>query len=263
MVIRRIREHVSQHHWFAVAVDLVIVVLGVFLGMQVTNWNQARLERERGGEYRQRLIDELDANQEDFRQRAAYYRRVHDRGYAALQDLRRPQSADPVAFLFNAYAATNFLPRTTQRTTYQEILSAGATGTLGNESLVQRVAIYYFTLDTTTATIATLPPYRDRVRSGMPYEVQRAIRADCPEINFENRKGRPNVVIDVSCRPKLDSALASSAARQVRSIPDIQFDLTRSLVDDDQKILQFQTMERNARKLRAILEVTVPHHRKT
>lgn len=258
MVVRRIRDHVSAHNWFAVAIDLGIVVVGVFLGTQANNWNEKRLDRERGREYRQRLIDDLDANQEDFRQRAAYYRQVHDRGYAALQDLRRPQSADPIAFLYNAYAATNILPRTTQRATYQEILSAGATGTLGNEPLVQRVAIYYFSLDTTTATIATLPPYRDRVRSGMPYEVQRAIRADCPEINLEDKKGRPNIVIDVACRPKLDSVLASSAARQVRSIPDIQFDLTRSLVDDDQKILQFQTMERNAGKLRAILEGTAP-----
>ena len=32
MVIRRIREHVATQNWFAVAIDLVIVVLGVFLG---------------------------------------------------------------------------------------------------------------------------------------------------------------------------------------------------------------------------------------
>lgn len=258
MVIRRVREHIVTHNWFAVAVDLAIVVVGVFLGMQATNWNEARLERDRGRQYRQRLIDDLEANQEDFRQRAAYYKQVHDRGYAALQDLRRPHSADPIAFLYNAYAATNILPRTTQRATYQEILSAGATGTLGNEALGQRVAVYYFSLNTTTATIATLPPYRDRIRSGMPYEVQRAIRADCPEINLEDAKGRPNIVIDVACRPRLDSAAATAAAVQVRSIPQIQFDLTRSLVDDDQKILQFETMESNAGKLRAILEATVP-----
>ena len=32
MVIRRIREHVGAHNWFAVGVDLAIVVAGVFLG---------------------------------------------------------------------------------------------------------------------------------------------------------------------------------------------------------------------------------------
>ena len=259
MVIRRIREHVATHNWFAVAVDIGIVVIGVFFGTQVSNWNDSRIGAERGQEYSQRLIDDLDDNQLDFRQRAAYYRDVHDLGYAALQDLRRAQSADPVGFLFTAYKATYILPRATQRATYQEILSAGALGTLGDESIRQQIANYYFGLDTTTATIATLPPYRDRLRSGMPYEVQRAIRADCPEINSEDAKGRPGVAVGVHCRPKLDSEWASLATLQVRSIPDIQRDLTRSLIDDDQKILQFQSMERSAGKLRAILEKAAEH----
>ena len=32
MVVRRIRDHVATHNWFAVAIDLAIVVVGVFLG---------------------------------------------------------------------------------------------------------------------------------------------------------------------------------------------------------------------------------------
>ena len=48
MVLRRFREHVIDHNWFAVAVDLAIVVVGVFLGTQVSNWNAARIDREKG-----------------------------------------------------------------------------------------------------------------------------------------------------------------------------------------------------------------------
>ena len=44
MVVRRIREHVATHNWFAVSVDLLIVVAGVFLGIQASNWNEARIE---------------------------------------------------------------------------------------------------------------------------------------------------------------------------------------------------------------------------
>ena len=51
MVIRRIRDHVADHNWFAVAVDVGIVVAGVFLGNQVSNWNQDRLDRARGDSY--------------------------------------------------------------------------------------------------------------------------------------------------------------------------------------------------------------------
>ena len=257
MVIRRIRHHVTAQNWFAVAIDLAIVFIGVFLGMQANNWNEKRLDRERGREYRLRLIHDLEANQEDFRQRGDYYRQVHDLGYAALQDLRRPRSADPTAFLLNAYKATSILPRSTQRSTYQEILSAGASGTLGDEMLRQQIANYYFGLETTNAVIAMVPPYRDRLRSGMPYEVQKAISSDCPEVDREGTNGRPGIGLGGDCRPKLDGLLALSAAGQVRSIPGIQLDLTRSLVDDDQKILQFQSVERSAGKLRAVLETVI------
>jgi hypothetical protein len=48
MVIRRIREHVTTHNWFAVGIDVVIVIVGVFLGTQANNWNEARSDREEG-----------------------------------------------------------------------------------------------------------------------------------------------------------------------------------------------------------------------
>ena len=37
MVIRRIREHVAAQNWFAVGIDVVIVVVGVVVGTQVNN----------------------------------------------------------------------------------------------------------------------------------------------------------------------------------------------------------------------------------
>ena len=44
---RRIAEHVKTHNWFAVAIDFVIVVIGVFVGVQVSNWNDGAAERRR------------------------------------------------------------------------------------------------------------------------------------------------------------------------------------------------------------------------
>jgi hypothetical protein len=42
MIPHRISEHVKAHDWFAVAIDLFVVILGVFVGMQVQDWNSAR-----------------------------------------------------------------------------------------------------------------------------------------------------------------------------------------------------------------------------
>ena len=257
MAVRRFRDHIAEKDWFAVGVDVLVVVLGVFLGLQANNWNENRLDRQRGEQYRQRLINDLDANEQDFRQRAAYYRQVHDLGYAALQDMRRSNSPDPVAFLNEAFKASYILPRSTRRATYQEIVSAGAMGSLGDESTRQKIMIYYSSLDMTDVLTATLPPYRDKLRSIMPYEVQRTILADCPELNRKDRQGRPDIFLNASCRPKLDPKKAASVAAEVRSAPGIQFELTRSLMDNQSKISQFRTMQQEAEELRAVLEAAV------
>ena len=44
MLLRRITEHVKAQNWTAVALDFVIVVVGVFIGIQVSNWNDARAD---------------------------------------------------------------------------------------------------------------------------------------------------------------------------------------------------------------------------
>ena len=130
-------------------------------------------------------------------------------------------------------------------------------GSLGDESTRQKIMIYYSGLDMTDVLTATLPAYRDRVRSIMPYEIQQAILVGCPEIDREDRQGRPDVFLNASCRPKLDAEAAASAASQIKSSSGIQLDLTRSIMDDDAKISQFQAMQRNAAELRAALEATV------
>ena len=42
MILRRVIEHVKAQNWTAVALDFVIVVMGVFIGIQVANWNEGR-----------------------------------------------------------------------------------------------------------------------------------------------------------------------------------------------------------------------------
>ena len=47
MILRRITEHVKAQNWTAVALDFFIVVVGVFIGIQVANWNDAQAESRR------------------------------------------------------------------------------------------------------------------------------------------------------------------------------------------------------------------------
>jgi hypothetical protein len=45
MILRRVIKHFRQQEWTAIFLDFLIVVVGVFVGLQVSNWNAARGER--------------------------------------------------------------------------------------------------------------------------------------------------------------------------------------------------------------------------
>lgn len=64
MILRRITQHVREQNWTAIAIDFVIVVTGVFLGIQLGNWNEARGASAKEAAFKERLIEDLAANRE-------------------------------------------------------------------------------------------------------------------------------------------------------------------------------------------------------
>jgi len=50
VLLRRITEHVRAQNWSAVILDFFIVVIGVFVGIQVDNWNQGRINQNKSYE---------------------------------------------------------------------------------------------------------------------------------------------------------------------------------------------------------------------
>lgn len=44
MILSRVIHHFRKQEWIAIAIDFFIVVIGVFIGIQVSNWNDARQE---------------------------------------------------------------------------------------------------------------------------------------------------------------------------------------------------------------------------
>ena len=61
MLLRRITQHVKEQNWTAIALDFVIVVVGVFIGIQVANWNDARSDRAEAQQLLVRLHEETSA----------------------------------------------------------------------------------------------------------------------------------------------------------------------------------------------------------
>ena len=254
MVIRRIREHAAHANWFAVGIDILIVVIGVFLGMQASNWNEARVVRQQGESYRARLIEDLRANESDLKQRRDYYLQVRRHALAALEVFEQPSRPVGEQFLVDAFQATQIVPRTLSRFTYDEMIAAGGMDHLGDASLRTKVKNYYAGMATAETTLRSTPPYREHLRRVMPYTTQQRARTQCREILATAPSGEQRNILPRSCRLELDPASVAAAVAEVRSSPGIEGDMTRYLIDLDLKLDLLSLLESRARTLRQTME---------
>ena len=70
MLLRRITEHLREQNWIAVGLDLLVVIVGIFLGLQVQELYEKRGDRDSEQAYLNRLhsevVQNLGFNEENF-----------------------------------------------------------------------------------------------------------------------------------------------------------------------------------------------------
>jgi len=59
MLLRSVTKHVNDQNWFAVFLDLLIVIIGVFIGIEVSNWNADRAGDKKAQVLIKRLYGDL------------------------------------------------------------------------------------------------------------------------------------------------------------------------------------------------------------
>jgi hypothetical protein len=258
IILRRLRGHIAHHDWFAVSIDFLIVVVGVFVGIQASNWNQARITRQQAREYRAMLLSDLNTNVANLVSRKRYYAWVRSEALATRTALHRPSSELGEQFLIDAYQASQVQPWVLKRSTYDQIVSTGAMATLGNAQLRSQIANYYVGAEIGGANIASLPPYREILRRIMPYEVQERLRAVCNERVVADQDGTAHVEIPTNCTLHLDPATVAKAITQIHDWPGLELDLNRWLVDLDQKSLSVDALAKTADQLETELRRADP-----
>lgn len=250
MILKRLRSEAARQNWFGVAADLVILIVGVFLGIQVNNWNQARLDRAEGREYRERIYSDLESNQRDLAFRIHYQGQVLAHARAASAALERPVSDNPGAFIIDAYEASNHIPQPIRRSTYDEAVASGKAEFLGDRMLRERIANYYVGMATMQRLFDNIPPYRDAIRSALPFAAQAQVMKDCPEVLETDDYGSVTPKLSDRCISTMDPLLAERIVAEVRTIPNLRWSLNRVIADLDQKIWNARQLSREAERLK-------------
>ncbi len=180
MILRRVIDHFRKQEWTAIAIDFVIVVVGVFVGLQVSNWNAARADRALERIYVERLADDL---REDIR-RIDWMIGIFETKQRVLLALREGQVAavmagDPKEAARNLdYTEWKGVPGP-RRAIYDELIGSGNLTLLQNVNLRNALADYYSQYTRTTELLAESPgDYMRRFTESIP--------GDIPVENLEN-----------------------------------------------------------------------------
>lgn len=59
MLLRRTIKHLRNQDWSAVALEFVLIVLGIFVALQANNWNEARKDRKDEQQFMSRLHGDI------------------------------------------------------------------------------------------------------------------------------------------------------------------------------------------------------------
>jgi hypothetical protein len=222
MSLRTLARRLREHDWVAVAIEVLIVVAGVFIGLQVSNWNEHRRESARGAEYLQRLHDELLEDARGLRDISAFWSQVGANGAVALEYAEDGVLAQGSAWktLLAYYQASQVWPYRKPDVTFQEIRSSGDLLLIRNPALRARIASHYNAGagSQVVEVLGLIPRYREHVRGLTPWKIQQYIWASCYE-----SAGAQQTLKD--CESPVSEAEAHALLERYRASPELTAEL--------------------------------------
>lgn len=223
MIYKRFAARLKAQDWLAITIELVIVIVGVFVGTQVANWNEQRLENRETQRLLTQLKPEVQSLLKFYSNARSYYSVT--RGYAAtaFDGWRRHPNVSDRDFVIAAYQASQIAGIGTNNATWATIFGADRLRTI-NDPGIRDSLTYLMTSDTKPIdSEAVDTPYRQNVRSVIPVEIQDAIRARCGD------RGRPDgtqlFYLPKTCDLPIPPADAAKAAAALRARPHLADDL--------------------------------------
>jgi len=260
MISRRLAEYVKHHNWFAVAIDFVIVVLGVFIGLQVQEWNTARQDRAKGQAYTARLIEDLSYEAWNYEYLIAYYKDVRENAERTLASIAGGTALSDEQFVISAYRASQYVFNETRRSTYDEMIATGEIGLIADQRLRETA----FSAATNPAIVlaveARYSEYRRLFRRVTPADVQHALLEHCGD-RYVEPGDYTHIVgsINYACTLDLPAERIAAAAAALRNdggfIPALQL----CFADLETSISNMETLNPALRaNLRAIAKQSEP-----
>lgn len=145
MLIRRITKHLEDQNWFAVALDMLVVVFGVYLGFQLNDWNENRKSIEKGDSYLERIAGELEQDIRFFDNVIRMNEMNFENGQFLLDTIENKElvNSDPTRFITSLAFVGSSLVVNVSNNTIEEIKFSGNLELINDEELRNEIVDYY------------------------------------------------------------------------------------------------------------------------
>ncbi len=221
MIFKRFAANLRAQNWFAIAIELMIVVVGVFIGTMVANWNVDRLEKRETTSLLSQLEVELGPVLADLDSMDDYYAVSGRYATRALAGWNGDPKVSENDFVIAAYQASQINGIGTNSSVWAEIFGADKLRNIDDLAMrraLRRLMTFDYGLVNLTAAMSR---YREEVRKVIPDDQQSAIRSRCGDIP------RPDgiLILPPTCELRLPPAEAARTAAALRTRRDLVAEL--------------------------------------
>lgn len=219
MILRRVISHVRNQEWTAIFLDFLIVVLGVFIGIQVSNWNEAQDEVARERLLLGELRTELAESIEQLRIKHSAFQQVARSGKRAVAFLDAGEGCgdDCWDIIVDFYHASQWQQLLVSRSTYDEMRRNGWPR---NRAIVDALEAYHRQNDHNNIGLQEPPAYRGLVRGLIPLALHRPYWITC----YELKDGEERYLED--CPEVVDPDISTAGVSAIVAHPDVHAALT-------------------------------------
>ena len=133
MILARLSRVIREQNWFAVALEFLLVILGVVIGFQVTAWNTARQDRALEAVIICRLVDDFAVIGPDARQHLSDAHRTAEQASALVQAAQDGLDLDSLGQFSNEMFMLRVPPAGSA--TYAQLISNGDIGLIRSSEL--------------------------------------------------------------------------------------------------------------------------------
>lgn len=154
MILRRITHAFQKQDWFTVLIETMIVVLGVFLGIQLGNWNQYASDRRSETEYLRQLQADLH-NIEVEVDAQIEFEQFQARLAGEVYTLIRNDASEDRALKIDIGLSQLLVRRTlrTQSPTFLDLQGSGRLGIISDPDLRAAIISYFYSTSRLGAAI--------------------------------------------------------------------------------------------------------------